>query len=157
MVSSEATALSRNYIKQETTKIGTSSLIVGIQGLNNARAIILGSRSFFSDEFINEKAFGNEEATQDLLAWVFQKTGVIRADNLFYHGEGATTKETIFNVGEKIYFKADIEVQEGNQWKPFSTEDMQMEFVMLDPWVRIPIKQVGNTSTYKAEFYVLAH
>ena len=41
----------------------------------------------------------------DLLAWTFRKTGIIRAKNMYYHGEGnPLTKETLFNVGEKIHY-----------------------------------------------------
>ena len=89
------------------------------------------------------------------MAWTFQQTGIIRAGNMFYHGEGGSTKETVYNVGEKIYFQAEVETLEaGTQWKPLSTGDLQVEFVMLDPWVRIPIHQVNETAIYNAEFYV---
>ena len=102
-------------------------MVVGVQGLNNARAVILGSLSFLSDEFLKETSAGNQEALQDLLAWTFQQTGIIRAGNMFYHGEGVSGKETIYNVGEKIYFQAEVETLEaGTQWKPFSANDLQV-------------------------------
>lgn len=49
LVSSESTTLSRNYIKDETQDIGRKSLVVGVQGLNNARALLTASLYFFSD------------------------------------------------------------------------------------------------------------
>ena len=46
---------------------------------------------------------------------------------MFYHGEGGSTKETIYNVGEKIYFQAEVETLEaGTQWRPLSTGDLQV-------------------------------
>lgn len=68
---------------------------------------------------------------------------------MFYHGVGAKDKQTLFNVGEKIYFKVDVETKK-NDWVPFSTTDLQVEFVMLDPWVRIPLTQIGTSSSYSA-------
>lgn len=69
---------------------------------------------------------------------------------MVYHGEGVNHKEGLFNVGEKIYFQVDVENQKLNQWEPFTTDDLQVEFVMLDPWVRVPLTQRKNTATYEA-------
>ena len=41
------------------------------------------------------------------------------------------------------------------QWKPYLTKDLQVEFVMLDPWVRAPLELTNaKTGTYQASFYV---
>lgn len=61
----------------------------------------------------------------------------------------------MYNVGEKIYFQAEVETAEGgSQWRPYSAPDLQVEFVMLDPWVRMPLQQANGTAIYHAEFYV---
>lgn len=67
-------------------------MVVGVQGLNNARALLLGSLYFFSNDALSNEEFDNSNAVKDLLAWTFRKTGIIRATNLFYHGEGANNK-----------------------------------------------------------------
>lgn len=90
----------------------------------------------------------NENAVKDLLAWTFGVTGVVRASNMYYHGQDGQDKETLFNVGEKIYFRVDVEQKRHNNWVPFSTSDLQVEFVMLDPWVRVPLVQIRDTSSY---------
>jgi len=59
-------------------------------------------------------------------------------------------------VGEKIYFKVDVESKQLNNWVPFVSDDFQVEFVMLDPWVRIPLKNIANTSSYESSFYVIS-
>jgi oligosaccharyltransferase complex subunit beta len=154
LITSESTAFSKNYIKDSTQRVGSLCLAAAVQGLNNARALILGSTEFFSDELFNLQEYGNKEAAIDLIAWTFQKSGVIRARDMFYHGEGAAGKETLFNVGEKIYYQVEVEIQDGYQWVPYSTNDLQVEFVMLDPWVRVGLQQQNSTSTYSASFYV---
>jgi len=72
-----------------------------------------------------------------------------------YHGDGVDHKETLFNVGEKLYFSADVEEydDEVSSWRPYMTNDMQVELVMLDPWVRTSLVK-GQGSSYVAEFYV---
>jgi hypothetical protein len=37
----------------------TISLVAGVQGLNNARAIVAGSLDFFSDEILSESEYDN--------------------------------------------------------------------------------------------------
>jgi hypothetical protein len=63
-----------------------------VQGLNNARAVLTASLYFFSDDALSAEDFDNRNAVKSLLNWTFQKTGVIRATNMKYHGEGATNK-----------------------------------------------------------------
>jgi len=49
-VKAEPTSFAKNEIKNEVSRVGTEiSLIAGVQGLNNARALISGSLDFFSD------------------------------------------------------------------------------------------------------------
>lgn len=118
---SESTALSRDYIQEQTVKIGRISLIAAVQGLNNARALLLGSLYFLSNEAFKNTNFDNLNAAKDLLAWTFQTTGVIRAHSMFYHGVDANEKESLFNVGEKIYFRVDVETQQHSQWVPYNS------------------------------------
>ena len=61
-------------------------LAAAVQGLNNARAVIVGSQYFFSNDAFASEGFGNKEAASDLLTWVFQKAGVVRVRNMYYHG-----------------------------------------------------------------------
>ena len=67
-------------------------MIAGVQGLNNARAIISGSLDFFSDEFLQENNFGNEQAVKDLISWTFRKNGQVRVNSMTYFGENAEGK-----------------------------------------------------------------
>lgn len=74
-----------------------------------------------------------------------------------YFGQNAKGKETLFNVGEKIFFEAEIEEldQKSQAWKPYISSDLQVELVMLDPWVRVPLTLSNvKTGKYTAEFYV---
>lgn len=37
-------------------------------------------------------------------------------------------------------------------WLPYSAEDVSLEFIMLDPYVRLLLARDGKTATYKASF-----
>lgn len=73
-----------------------------------------------------------------------------------YHGIDADHKQTLFNVGQKLFFSAEVEEfnSVGHEWQPYITDDLQVELVMLDPWVRTTLVK-GPGSTYLAEFHVI--
>ena len=88
-------------------KAGRSiTLTAGVQGLNNARAILSGSLYFFSNEALEQSEFGNKQVVQDLLTWVLRRRGVVRVKSMSYHGLDVDHKESLFNVGEKLFFSA---------------------------------------------------
>jgi hypothetical protein len=74
-------------------------LTAGVQGLNNARAIISGSLYFFSNDAFEKSDYGNQQVVQDLLNWVIRKRGLIRVKSMSYHGIDTDRKESLFNVG----------------------------------------------------------
>jgi oligosaccharyltransferase complex subunit beta len=156
LIKAEPTTFSKNYKTGQAIRAGTAiTLLAGVQGLNNARAILAGSLHFFSNDALSNSAFGNKNVVVDLLRWVFREKGVIRVKTMNYHGEGVEHKETLFNVGEKLYFTAEIEEHDSasDTWKPYIADDLQVELVMLDPWVRTTLVK-GQGNNYHAEFYV---
>lgn len=51
LIKAEPTTFSKNYKTGQAIKAGSSiTLVAGVQGLNNARALLLGSLHFFSNE-----------------------------------------------------------------------------------------------------------
>ena len=100
LVQAEHTTFSKNYNTGQAIKAGTTiSLVTGVQGLNNARALLVGSLYFFSNQALQEEQYGNKNAVANLIKWTFRETGVIRVKSMTYHGEGVDHKETLFNVG----------------------------------------------------------
>ena len=45
-----------------------------------------------------------------------------------------------YKVSEDVYFSTEIWEWDGDKWVPYSAEDVLLEFVMLDPYYRIPLK-----------------
>lgn len=89
----EPTTFSKNYKNNQAIRAGTViTLAAGVQGLNNARALLFGSLHFFSNEVFSLNDYGNKNAVEDLLKWVLHKKGLIRVKSMSYHGEGVEHK-----------------------------------------------------------------
>ena len=93
LIKAEATTFSKNEITKTAVKAGTSiTLTAGVQGLNNARAVLSGSLYFFSNDAFAKAEYGNKQAAEDLVNWVLHKKGVVRVKGMQYHGEGVDHK-----------------------------------------------------------------
>ena len=105
---------------------------------------------FFSNEVFDLQQYGNKGFVSDLIKWTFQKQGIVRFRDMHYRGVDSLSHETVFNVGEKIYYQVEAEQfnSESSEWEAYLSDDIQMEFVMLDPWVRATLSNKNGTSTY---------
>eukprot|EP01088_Endostelium_zonatum_P017631 TRINITY_DN529_c0_g1_i1.p1 TRINITY_DN529_c0_g1~~TRINITY_DN529_c0_g1_i1.p1 ORF type:complete len:440 (+),score=86.08 TRINITY_DN529_c0_g1_i1:56-1375(+) len=141
-------------------------LISALQARNNARVLFSGSLDVFSDRFLSSKVSrsssasgsaspqsGNEQLARDLLAWTLKERGVLRASNVTHHLVSETQPRDVYKVTDRIYYSIDIEEWNGKQWVPYAGNDVQLEFTMLDPYVRATLKNTGG-STFHTEFVV---
>uniref|UniRef100_T1GGK8 Dolichyl-diphosphooligosaccharide--protein glycosyltransferase 48 kDa subunit n=1 Tax=Megaselia scalaris TaxID=36166 RepID=T1GGK8_MEGSC len=140
-------------------------LIAALQARNNARAVFSGSLYFFSDEAFtqsvqfaqHEKFFknsGNQDVATALSKWVFGETGRLRVAEVNHHKEGETQPPSFYTIVEPVVYKIKIEELDGNTWKPFQADDIQLEFVRIDPFVRTTLKKVGTSGVYQANFKI---
>jgi len=53
-------------------------------------------------------------------------------------------------VKDRIEYSVVIEEWSGSKWAPYISDDIQIEFVMLDPYIRLPLK-VDGKGKYKIE------
>jgi len=113
---------------------------------------ISGSLDLFSNEFFEaavqkysadgntprfEKS-GNAEFARHLTSWTFNQRGVIRIVDASYRKVETDTSSTSpgFRIKDKLEFTATLREWNGAEWTPFSSDDVQLEFVRLDPHVR---------------------
>jgi len=144
------------------------SLVSVFQARNNARLAFCGSLDVFSDAFVESSVTlpsgkrypksGNSAFIRDISQWVFQEKGVVKVVNV---GHSLTARSEanplLYRVGDSIDFQIELSVYSGGSWKPFYAEDVQLEFTMLDPHIRIPLargpKIPGSASSiYSATF-----
>jgi oligosaccharyltransferase complex subunit beta len=151
--------------------IGKATLLVaGLQARNNARVIFTGSVEMFSNEFFEspvqtvkagsglasagdfyEKS-GNEDLAKSLTQWVFKERGVLRVVEVNHHLVGETRSPVAYTIKENIFYSVDIEEMVDGKWTPFVAQDVQLEFVRLDPFIRTKLAKSKNNKVFQVEF-----
>ncbi|GAA5857031.1 hypothetical protein JCM9279_003438 [Rhodotorula babjevae] len=132
------------------------SLVSAFQARNNARALFVGSAELFSDDLLSRPGSGNLAFSLDILSWAFQQTGQLRLVDLSYRAVGDALAAPSYRTGTKLVELATSSVP------AYDSDDLQLEFGMLDPHVRLPLERATvldpdratNTTQYRASFVV---
>lgn len=152
-------------IKEYPHAVGKGTiLIAALQARNNARVVFSGSLYFFSDDAIlsqvkkvNDNAVheqsGNINVVNAISKWVFGESGQIRVASVKHHKEGEKEAPASYTILEPVVYTIEIEQLIDGQWKPFVANDVQLEFVRIDPFVRVTLKSVGG-GKYQAKFKI---
>ncbi|NWS62134.1 OST48 glycosyltransferase, partial [Chunga burmeisteri] len=131
-------------------------LIAGLQARRGGRVVFSGSLDFFSDAFFNsggEKATpgskrysqtGNYELAVALSRWVFKEEGVLRVGAVSHHRVGELAPPNAYTVTDLVEYSIVIEKLSDGKWVPFDGDDIQLEFVRIDPFVRTFLKKNGS-------------
>ncbi|TWW56270.1 Dolichyl-diphosphooligosaccharide--protein glycosyltransferase 48 kDa subunit [Takifugu flavidus] len=132
------------------------------QARNNARVVFSGSLDFFSDAFFNsgvQKATpgsqrhertGNMELAEALARWVFKEAGVLRVGAVAHHRVGEADPPAAYTITDLVEYSVVIEMLSEGRWVPFDGDDIQLEFVRIDPFVRTYLKKNGGK--YSVQF-----
>ncbi len=155
------------------------TLVGAIQARNNARIVIAGSLDMFSNAFFYAKSNNsdNRKFCAELSKWALGEAGILRFRDIVHHKlDGSppdvilhektrpdlpislypdpeiTRNSLVYRIKDTIVYSMVVEQFVGNSWKPFYAEDMQMEFVMLDPYVRKTMVPDRETGRHVAEF-----
>lgn len=156
------------------------ALISAIQARNNARLLFSGSLDIFSNKFYTktmESFNGNREFSKLLAKWVFNDAGVLRFREIhhsqfdgtppdvilhekerpdlpqtLYPDPEITRNSLVYRIKDEIVYSMIVEEYTDGEWKPFCVDDMQLEFVMLDPHVRKTMTCNPLTGKFVAQF-----
>jgi len=123
-------------------------LIAGLQARNNARVVFSGSLEFFSDEFFtaqvetkgSKAASGNAALSKALTDWCFKKSGVLKVESISHHREGESKSPAHYTIKDQAVYTIVVKELVDGKWVPFDGKDMQMEFVRIDPFVRVTME-----------------
>ncbi|CAH8442627.1 hypothetical protein MS3_00005464 [Schistosoma haematobium] len=127
--------------------VGTNTqLITALQARNNARALFIGSLDFLSNSFFestveteSQKSVicGNQMLTDNLLRWVLGERGQLRHVYVKHHRVGETLPPSQYTILDDVIYIIKIETKDDNgNWVPFNADDVQLEFVRIDPFIR---------------------
>jgi len=139
-------------------------LIAGLQARNNARIVFSGSLDFFSDEFLTASVervgagkavqSGNRDLATALSQWCFKQSGVLRVTNVNHHlaGEKSPPRINSYTIKQECIYNIDIQEYKNGKWIPYQASDVQMEFVRIDPFVRLNLK--GTKGSFEGKFTI---
>ena len=155
----------QNPIKEYPHAVGKNTLLIAaLQARNNARVVFSGSLYFFSDEAFTspiqkaqdgkkyEKS-GNEAVATMIARWVFKENGVIRVASVHHHRVGESEPPAAYTIMDDVVYSIEVQKLSGDHWVPYETNDLQLEFVRIDPFIRMTMKPVGN-GRYEARFKI---
>lgn len=157
---------------------GENTLLVSaIQARNNARLVFAGSLDMFSNKYLSAQEGANEKFLESVSKWNFGESGVLRFRDIMHHKKDGTPPDVIlhekkrpdlpetlypdpeitrnslvYRIKDEIVYSMVVEQFNGNEWVPFCASDMQMEFVMLDPYVRKTMTCNPSTGRHEADF-----
>lgn len=146
------------------------ALVAGYQSRYNQRVVMAGSVKMCSDDFISAtlKSAGNYESSANfelclsLIKWNFQQKSVVKIEN-FSHSlvdkslvDSGRQQLQEYKLKDEIEVSCDIYEKVNGKWVPFSANDVQLEFIMLDPYVRVTMEN-NSGSKYTTKFNVPDH
>ncbi|KAA0189178.1 Dolichyl-diphosphooligosaccharide--protein glycosyltransferase 48 kDa subunit, partial [Fasciolopsis buskii] len=148
----DKTAYSYSTTKSVTdypNSVGANThLIVALQARNNARVLFVGSLDFLSNEFYRSPAMnavsntqfpasGNKHLMDNLLPWLLGKRGQLRVAGVEHYLANQYFTPSQYTIMDEVFYSIVIETKnETGDWIPFEANDVQLEFVRIDPFIR---------------------
>ncbi|VDM78681.1 unnamed protein product [Strongylus vulgaris] len=92
---------------------------------------------------------GNLQLITALSKWVLNENGVLRVKKVEHHLVGSSKiLPREYTILDEVEYAIEIEEYHDGKWRPFNAKDVQLEFVRIDPFVRINLNnQNGRFST----------
>jgi len=84
---------------------------------------------------------------------VFKDQGQLRVGSIKHHKAGETTPPQAYTIMEDLVYTIEVDILEYGRWVPFNTDDIQLEFVRIDPFVRTTLKRI-TPGKYEAKFKI---
>ncbi|VVC37330.1 Hypothetical protein CINCED_3A021322 [Cinara cedri] len=129
-------------------------LIAALQARNNARVVFSGSLYFFSDAAFSSpvkkvdgssyNVSGNQEVASNIVLWTLKDRGMIRVKSVNHHKLGDSSPPPSYTIMDMAVYLVELERWEDGKWVPHNADDVQVEFVRIDPFWRGNLKNVGD-------------
>jgi len=125
-------------------------LLAALQARNNARVVVSGSLDFFSDALITAavntpqgKVFatsGNGAVVTAVTRWALREAGVLRVVDVTHNKVGESSPPSEYTIKDDIEYHITVEELKDGKWRAFQSNDVQLEFVRIDPFVRTTLE-----------------
>ncbi|PLW05997.1 hypothetical protein PCANC_24492 [Puccinia coronata f. sp. avenae] len=141
------------------------SLISAFQTKKQTRILFVGSLDFFSDQFITTEltlpngkktSTANRKVIDHLTKWVFKESAVLRIISATHSKVDGEQEPARYRVNDQIEYKVEVQMLQNGRWGPSPIKDLQLEFTMLDPHLRVTLTPQesgkGTHTTYSTVF-----
>eukprot|EP01068_Selenidium_serpulae_P018868 Selendium_serpulae@DN6492_c2_g2_i1.p1 len=128
-------------------RAGDATLVAGMQAENNARAVVMGGADLCSNKVFNEGTNSNFHFCRNTASWGLQRRGVLVWKNLKHHKVGETHAPHMYRIRDKVRFTVELWELRDTQFHPYLADDVQLDFTMLNPYIRKFLKLPKNTKT----------
>lgn len=140
-------------------------LVAAYQARNNKRVTITGSSSLCSNKFYflssvnGESPLTSDNAIfcQDLIMWNTGNSGVLKYENVRHQRKSDGKSLDIYRIKDELEYLVDIFEYDfkTNSWKPYLTDDLQIEYTMMEPFYRLQLRMLTlGKPTYYTSFKV---
>ncbi|KAJ9521237.1 hypothetical protein QJQ45_022972, partial [Haematococcus lacustris] len=134
------------------------ALVALVQARNNARVLVSGSMDLFTNQLFNAQVVrgsdgaalgtsGNAAFALSVARWALQDRGVLEAEGLQHRLVAAplgSPAPSHYRVLDDVEFSVKLWEREAGARRPYLADDVQVEFTMLDPHVRLPLSHDGQ-------------
>ena len=77
----------------------------------------------------------------------------MRVGKVSHHLKGESAPPQYYTITEDVVYTIEIEKLDKDQWVPFDANDIQLEFVRIDPFVRTVLQRRAD-GVFQAEFVI---
>lgn len=134
-------------------------LVSVVQARNNARILISGSLSLFSNKFFTSpvtkfgssssyERSGNKQFAQEISKWLFHERGHLKAVNVRHHKAGEQQEPQMYRITDHLEYSLEIYEWTGKTWQPYVADDVQVQFYMMSPYVLKTLEHNGQGLYY---------
>jgi len=132
----------------------SAALVTALQARNNARILVAGSLDMFSNKYFDAEVLtpasakavpsGNKNFCLAAVNWVLKGSGILKMTNVSHRIVDGEQGPHLYRVNDQVLFECEITEEKGGKTKPYKADDVQVSFVMLDPYYRIPMQHDGK-------------
>mmetsp|Transcript_16156 Transcript_16156/g.48396 ORF Transcript_16156/g.48396 Transcript_16156/m.48396 type:complete len:429 (+) Transcript_16156:258-1544(+) len=131
------------------------------QTRSDARAVVIGSLDALGNDALGASvpqgsetvAAGNAEFSSSLLRWLLHQRGVLRFGDFVHHRVGEVEAPHAYTIKDQVEFSVKVEELVDGEWQPYRAPDVQLDFTMLDPHVRVFL-QHDSQGTFSTAFQI---
>ncbi len=85
---------------------------------------------------------------------------MLRTGQITHHKQGETETPFNYKIEDEVYYSIEFFRwdRKSSEWVPYiAPHSIMLEWVMLDPYIRMPLKQIPGSPLHVAEFKVNLH